>query len=166
MTPREPGKNLRPQPREEIVMAKTQARSNVIEEARTRFEDAFGNVERDWKQLRKDADKRRKELETRVEREVKKFRAQIEKSPLAKRAQALREKLEERAAEMRDELRESPAAKRAEELREQAQARFGEALGYAGIATAADVEKLERRVAALARELKAKKTPRSAAAVA
>jgi polyhydroxyalkanoate synthesis regulator phasin len=138
-------------------MAKTQARTTVIEEARARFEDALGNVERDWKQLRKDADKRRKEIETRVEREVKKLRTQLEKSPLAKRAKELREKAEARAERMRDELRESPAAKRAEELREQAQARFGEILGRAGIATASDVEKLEKRVAALARELKTKK---------
>lgn len=145
-------------------MAKTQARNNVIEEARARFENAFEGAQRDWKQLRKDADKRRKEIETRVEREVKKFRAQIEKSPLAKRAQELREKAEERAERLRNELRESPAAKRAEELREQAQARFGEMLGYAGIATAADVEKLERRVAALARELKTKKQPKQPAA--
>jgi hypothetical protein len=137
-----------------------------MDEARARFEDVVGNVERDWKQLRKDADKRRKELETRVEREMKKFRAQLEKSPLAKRAQALRAKAEERAEELRSELRESPAAKRAEELREQAQARFGEMLGRAGIATASDVEKLERRVAALARELKAKKQAKAAPAAA
>ncbi|HEY8121384.1 MAG TPA: hypothetical protein VII78_08700 [Myxococcota bacterium] len=138
-------------------MAKAQAKTNVIEEARTRFEDVLGNVERDWKRLQKDADKRRKDIETRVEREVKKLRTQIEKSPLAKRAQELREKAEERAERMRDELRESPVGKRAEELREQAQARFGEMLGRAGIATASDVEKLEKRIAAIARELKAKK---------
>jgi archaellum component FlaC len=145
-------------------MAKTQARTTVIEEARTRFENAFGNVERDWKQLRKDADKRRKEIETRVEREVKKLRTQLEKSALAKRAQELREKAEKRAERMREELRESPAGKRAEELREQAQARFGEMLGLAGIATASDVEKLEKRVAALARDLKAKKHSKESAA--
>jgi chromosome segregation ATPase len=145
-------------------MAKTQARTTVIEDARARFEDAFGNVERDWKQLRKDADKRRKEIETRVEREVKKLRTQLEKSTLAKRAQAMREKAEKRAERMREELRESPAGKRAEELREQAQARFGEMLGLAGIATASDVEKLEKRVAALARELKGKKQSKESAA--
>jgi polyhydroxyalkanoate synthesis regulator phasin len=145
-------------------MAKTQTRTNVIDEARARFEDAFGNVERDWKQLRKDADKRRKEIETRVEREVKKLRTQIEKSPLAKRAQELRQKAEKRAERVREELRESPVAKRAEELREQAQARFGKMLGRAGIATASDVEKLEKRVAALARELKAKKPAKQPAA--
>jgi chromosome segregation ATPase len=145
-------------------MAKTQARTTVIDEARARFENAFGNVERDWKQLRKDADKRRKEIETRVEREVKKLRTQLEKSALAKRAHELREKAEKRAERMREELRESPAGKAAEELREQAQARFGEMLGLAGIATASDVEKLEKRVAALARELKTKKRPKESAA--
>jgi polyhydroxyalkanoate synthesis regulator phasin len=145
-------------------MAKSQARMTVIEEARARFEDAFGNVERDWKQLRKDADKRRKEIETRVEREVKKLRAQLEKSTLAKRAQAMRAKAEKRAERMREELRESPAGKRAEELREQAQARFGEMLGRAGIAAASDVEKLEKRVAALARELKGKKASKESEA--
>ncbi len=148
-------------------MPKTQARTNVIDEARARFEDAFETVERDWKQLRKDADKRRKEIETRVEREVKKLRTQLEKSPIAKRAQELREKAEERAERIREELRDSAAAKRAEELRDQAQVRFGEMLGMAGIATASDVEKLEKRVAALARELKASakhpKTPQHAA---
>jgi hypothetical protein len=136
-------------------MPKSQAKANVIEDARARFEDVLGNVERDWKRLQKDADKRRKEIETRVEREVKKLRTQIEKTPLAKRAHELRQKAEKRAERFRSELRESPAAKRAEELRDQAQARFGEMLGSAGIATASDVEKLERRVAALARELKA-----------
>ena len=141
-------------------MAKTQAKTNVIEEARTRFEDVLGNVERDWKRLQKNAEKRRKDTLARVEREVKKLRTQIEKSPLAKRAQELREQAETRVEKLRDELRESPAAKRAEELREQAQARFGEMLGRAGIATASDVEKLEKRVAALARELKAKKQAR------
>jgi polyhydroxyalkanoate synthesis regulator phasin len=145
-------------------MAKTQARTNVIEEARTRFEDAFGNVERDWKQLRKDADKRRKDIEARIEREVKRLRAQVEKSPLVKRAQALREKAEARAEQFRSDLRESPAGKRAEEMRDQAQARFGEMLGRAGIATAVDVEKLEKRVAALARELKTKKQAKQPAA--
>lgn len=140
------------------------AKAGVIEGARARFEDVIGNVERDWKRLQKDADKRRKEIETRVEREVKKLRSQIEKSPLAKRAHQLRERAEARAERMREELRESPAAKRAEELREQAQARFGEMLGRAGIATASDVERLERRVAALARELKAAKQPKQPAA--
>ena len=138
-------------------MAKTQTRTNVIEEARARFEDVLGNVERDWKRLQKSADQRRKDIETRVEREVQKLRAQLEKSPLAKRAQELREQAEERAERLRDELRESPAGKRAEELREQAQARFGEMLSRVGIATTSDVEKLEKRVAALARSLKAKK---------
>jgi polyhydroxyalkanoate synthesis regulator phasin len=142
-------------------MAKAQAKTNVIEEARTRFEDVLGNVERDWKRLQKDADKRRKDIETRVEREVKKLRTQIEKSPLAKRAHELREKAEKRAERMRDELRESPVGKRAEELREQAQARFGDMLGRAGIATASDVEKLEKRIGAIARELKAKKRPKA-----
>ena len=145
-------------------MAKTRARTNVIEEARARFEDAFGNVERDWKQLRKDADKRRKEIETRVERELKRLRTQIEKTPLAKHAQDLREKAEERAEQFRTELRESAVGKRAEELREQAQARFGEMLGRAGIASASDVAKLERRVAALSRELRAKKQAKQPAA--
>jgi hypothetical protein len=141
------------------------AKANVIDEARARFEDVVGNVERDWKRLQKDADKRRKEIESRVEREVKKLRTQIEKSPLAKRAQELRATAEKRAEELREELRESPAAKRAEELREQAQARFGEMLGKAGIATASDLERLEKRVAALARELKASKSkPAHAAA--
>jgi polyhydroxyalkanoate synthesis regulator phasin len=146
-------------------MAKAQTRTSVIEDARTRFEEAFEGVERDWKQLRKDAEKRRKETVSRVERELKKLRAQIEKSPLAKRAQELRDKAEERAQQLRDELRESPMGKRAEELREKAQARFGEMLGRAGIATAADFEKLERRVNALARELKTQthKGPHAAA---
>jgi hypothetical protein len=144
-------------------MAKTQARTSVLEDARARIEDAFEGAQRDWKQLRKDADKRRKEIETRVERELKKFRTQLEKSPLAKRAQELREKAEERAEELRAELRDSQAAKRAEELRDQVQARFGEMLGFAGIATASDLEKLERRVASLARKLDAKKQPEAAA---
>ncbi len=145
-------------------MAKAQAKANVIEDARTRIEDVIGNVERDWKRLQKDADKRRKELETRAMREVKKLRTQLEASPLAKRAQELRGKAEKRAARFREELRESPAAKRAEELRDQAQARFGEMLGSAGIATASDVEKLEKRVAALAREMKAPKRAKRPAA--
>jgi hypothetical protein len=145
-------------------MPKAHAKANVLEEARARFEDVVSNVERDWKRLQKDADKRRKETLARVEREVKKLRGQLEKSPLAKRAQELRHQAEKRAERMRQELLDSPAAKRAEELREQAQARFGEMLGFAGIATAADVEKLERRVAALARELKAAKPKQHAAA--
>lgn len=145
-------------------MAKAQAKANVIEDARARFEDVLGNVERDWKRLQKDADKRRKELETRALREVKKLRSQLEKSPLAKRAQELRGKAEKRASQFREELRESPAAKRAEQLRDQAQARFGEMLGSAGIATASDFERLEKRVAALARELKAAKQAKHPAA--
>jgi chromosome segregation ATPase len=144
-------------------MAKTQARPGVLEDARARIEDAFEGAQRDWKQLRKDADKRRKEIETRVERELKKFRTQLEKSPLAKRAQELREKAEERAEQLRADLRDSDAAKRAEELRDQVHARFGEMLGFAGIATASDLGKLERRVAALARELKTKKQPEAVA---
>jgi polyhydroxyalkanoate synthesis regulator phasin len=141
-------------------MAKSQTRMGVVEDARARIEDAFEGAQRDWKQMRKDADKRRKEIEARVERELKRLRAQIEKSPLVKRAQELREMAEERAEKLREELRESPAGKRAEEWREQAQARFGDMLGLANIATASDLEKLERRVAALARELKGKKQPR------
>jgi polyhydroxyalkanoate synthesis regulator phasin len=144
-------------------VAKTQTRTNVIDDARARFEDAFEGAQRDWKQLRKDADKRRKETLARFERELKKLRAQIEKSPLAKRAQELRDLAEERAAQLREELRETPAAKRAEELREQAQARFGELLGRAGIATASDLERLEKRVAALARDVQTKKRPRTQA---
>jgi polyhydroxyalkanoate synthesis regulator phasin len=144
-------------------MAKTQARTNVIDEARARFEDALGNAKREFKRVQKDADKRRKDLEARVEREVKKFRTELEKRPLVKRAQELREQAEARVEELRSELRESAAMKRAEELREQAQARYGEMLGYAGIATAAEVERLEKRVAALSRELKAKKTAKHAA---
>jgi hypothetical protein len=144
-------------------MAKSQTRTNVIEEARARFESAFEGAQRDWKQMRKDADKRRKDIESRIERELKKLRAQVEKSPLAKRAQELRDKAEERARELRDELRDSPLGKRAEELREQAQARYGEMLGRAGIASAAEVEKLEKRVAALARELKTKRQAREQA---
>jgi len=137
-------------------MAKAQARTNVIDEARSRFEDALGSVQRDWKRLQKDADQRRKQIEARVEREVKRLRSEIEKSPLAKRAQELRDKAEARAARLRDELRESAAAKRAEELREQAQERFNGMLGFAGIASVADIQKLERKVNALASELKPK----------
>jgi len=146
-------------------MAKAQARTNVIEEARSRFEDALGNVQRDWKRLQKDADQRRKQIENRVEREVKRLRSEFEKSPLAKRAQELREKAEARAERLRSELKASPAGKRAEELREQAKEGFAEMLGRAGIASVADIEKLERRVNALASELKpkARKTKRAAA---
>jgi polyhydroxyalkanoate synthesis regulator phasin len=147
-------------------MAKTQARINVIEEARARFEDALGNAKREFKRVQKDAEKRRKDLEARVEREVKKFRSELDKSPVVKRAQELREQAEARVETLRGELRESAAAKRAEELREQAQARYGEMLGYAGIATSAEVEKLEKRVAALSRELKAKKAAKPVVAVA
>jgi archaellum component FlaC len=147
-------------------MAKAQARTNVIEEARSRFEDALGNVQRDWKRLQKDADQRRKQIEARVEREVKRLRSEIEKSPLAKRAQELRDKAEARAARLREELRESPAVKRAEQLREQAQERFQDMLGFAGIASVADVQKLERRVNALASELKPKRRPKRATSAA
>jgi hypothetical protein len=141
-------------------MAKSQTRTNVIDDARARFESAFEGAQRDWKQMRKDADKRRKDIEARIERELKKLRAQVEKSPLGKRALELRDKAEERASELRSELRDSALGKRAEELREQAQARYSELLGRAGIATAADLEKLEKRLAALARELKTKRQPR------
>jgi archaellum component FlaC len=146
-------------------MAKAQARTNVMDEARNRFEDALGNVQRDWKRLQKDAEQRRKQLETRMEREVKRVRTEIENSPLAKRAQELRDKAEERAARFRAELRQSPVGKRAEELREQAQERFAEMLGLVGIASVLDIQKLERRVNTLANELKpkARKTKRAAA---
>jgi replication fork clamp-binding protein CrfC len=143
-------------------MAKTQTRTNVIDEARARFEDALGNAKREFKRVQKDAEKRRKDLEARVEREVKKFRTELEKSPVAKRAQELREQAETRVEQLRDELRESAVLKRAEEIRGHAQARYGEMLGYAGIATAAEVERLEKRVAALSREMKAKKTAKRA----
>ena len=52
--------------------------------------------------------------------------------------------------------------KRVEELREQAEERFEGMLGNFGIATATDIEKLERRVNALARELKANKQAKPA----
>ena len=143
-------------------MAKAQARTNVIDEARARFEDVIGNVERDWKRLQKNADKRRKDIESRVERQLSKLRAELEKSPLVERVKELRDQAEERSERFRSELRESAAMKRVEELREQAEERFEGMLGNFGIATATDIEKLERRVNALARELKAKKQAKPA----
>ena len=99
-------------------MAKAQARTNVIDEARARFEDVISNVERDWKRLQKNADKRRKDIESRVERQLSKLRAELEKSPLVKRVKELRDQAEERseralpqraARERRDEARRGTA---------------------------------------------------------
>lgn len=147
-------------------MAKAQARTNVIDEARARFESVVGNVERDWKRLQKSADKRRKDIEARVERQVRKLRVELEKSPLVERAKELRDQAEERSERFRAELRESSAMKRAEELRKQAEERFEGMLGTFGIASASDIEKLERRVNALARELKSNKSAKPAKSVA
>ena len=136
----------------------TRTSKGVLDGARERFEEAWENAQSDWKRLQKDAEKRRSEIEATVERQVKRLRAELKKSPLVQRAEELRKEAEDRAERFRAELRKNEAWKRAEELRKEAEQRFEEGfvqlLGSLRIASVSELEKLDRKVNQVARKLK------------
>jgi len=130
----------------------------LFEEGRERFEGALKDINRDWKRLQKRADLRRKQIEQRAQRQVKRLQSELKKSPLVKRAEEQRRLLERRARRLGNELRNSSAVKRAASLRKGAETRIESQLeslfGVLRIATLSEISRLERKVDQLNRKLR------------
>ena len=103
----------------------------IIQDGLDRVESVVRTFERDWKRLQKQADRRRREIEKRAERQVKRFQAEILKNPVVQRAQTLRSDAVRVVGEQVDAL-----------------------LGTLRIASHGDVERLERKVGQLNRKLR------------
>ncbi len=66
------------------------AQANILEEGIDRFQTAFQSVEKEYRRLQKQADRRRRTFEKRAEKEVKRLRTELRKSPVLKRVETLR----------------------------------------------------------------------------
>jgi hypothetical protein len=139
-----------------MATTRTQSKS-PIEEGRDRLTSAV-------KKLRRTAEQRRKALERRADR----LRSELRKNPVVKRAEKQAQELEKRAEKLRGELRNTPAVKRAEALRKDAEKAIESGvetlLGNLRIASASEVSRLERRLAAIDRKLNALEKRGTAAA--
>ena len=73
------------------------ARATTQKSLLDRVENTLKDLEKDWSELQKKADKRRKDFERRADREIKKLQADFRKNPIVKRAEKQRKDLEKRA---------------------------------------------------------------------
>lgn len=111
-------------------MPQTQS-TTFIQDGLDRVESTLRSLERDWKRLQEKADSRRRDLEKRAEKEVRRIQTELRKSPVAQRAASL-----------------------GGETRRAVEERLEGLLGSLRIASQADVAKLERKVNALSRKVK------------
>lgn len=120
--------------------------TNIFEEGAERLESTVRSLEKDWKRIQKRAETRRRELEKRAEKEVKRLRTEFRRSPLGKRVER-----------MRKEVRKSGTFKRVESAGKDAQnALQGQVDGLLEvfrIAPRSEVRRLERKVSQLTRKV-------------
>jgi len=107
------------------------AEQGFVEESYDRVQTAFRSWGDELEKFQKQMDKRRKKFERDAQRRVKQVRSEFRKNPLVKRAEGIREDAEK-----------------------QIENRFDDVLGFFQIATRADVQKLDRRLAKLTKRLK------------
>jgi hypothetical protein len=107
------------------------AQPKIIQEGLDRVESVVRTFERDWKRLQKQADRRRRDIEKRAERQVKRLQEELRKNPVLQRAQNLRSDAVRVVGEQVDAL-----------------------LGTLRIASHGDVERLERKVGQLHRKVR------------
>lgn len=120
--------------------------TNIFEEGAERFESTVRSLEKDWKRIQKRAEQRRREFEKRAEKQVKRLRGELRRSPLVKRVER-----------MGGDVRKSDAFKWAESMRRNAQSTLqGQVDGLLAafrIAPQSEVHRLERKVSQLNRKL-------------
>jgi flagellar motility protein MotE (MotC chaperone) len=107
------------------------AKANVIQDGIDRFQTAFDSLEKDFKRMQKNAEKRRKGFERETEKRVKKLRTELKKSPAVKRANQLSDNVAKAIEGSVDQV-----------------------LGNLRIASSGEVRKLERKVASLNRKVR------------
>ena len=116
------------------------------------------DLEKDWSDLQKRAEKRRKDFERRTNRELKRLRTEFNKNPLVKRAEKQRRELEKRAEKLRTRVRESAPVKQAEKIRKDAEKAIETSvdtvLDRMRIASTGEVTKLERKINSLNRKIR------------
>ncbi len=102
-----------------MARAKNQS-TNLFEEGVERTKDVLNQIGEDFEELQKNAVKRRKNLEKRAEKELKRIRTQIKKNTWVKEAEKQRKAFEKRADKIRQEIEDSAPVQRVVELREDA----------------------------------------------
>jgi hypothetical protein len=113
-------------------------KSSAIQGGLDRVETTLRSLEKDWKRIQKKADQRRRNLEKRAEKQVKRLQRELRGSKVVQRAGSLGSDARKRVEEGVDAL-----------------------LGGLRIASHADVARLERKVSALNRKVRALETRKS-----
>lgn len=104
----------------------------LIQDGFDRFQTAFETLDKEYKRLQNRAEKRRRDIEKRAEKQVKRFRAEIRKNPVLKRAEDLREETRKRLERQADQV-----------------------LSSLQIATRSEVRRLDRKIAQLNKKVRA-----------
>jgi len=107
------------------------AEANFIQDGIDRVESAFDNLEKEYRRLSKRAEKRRKAFEKAAEQRLRKLQKDFRANPVVKRAETLRVDAQKVAEEQVEQL-----------------------LSGLRIATRAEVQRLDRKIATLNRKVR------------
>ena len=107
------------------------AEANFIQDGIDRFQSAFDSLDREYRRLQKQADKRRRDFEKRAEKQVKRLRTEFTRNPVVQNVRDLR----------------NDAQKRWE-------SRIEGMLSSMHIATSSEIKRLDRKVNQLNRKVR------------
>lgn len=106
-------------------------RNSLVQDGLERVRSAVTSLDREWKQVNKRVTRRRHAIERQTQQQVTEIVSQLQRNPWVKRAQTL-----------------------ADDAQRQIGAGVGTVLGTLQIASKSDLERIDRRLAQIARKLK------------
>ena len=104
---------------------------SLVQEGVDRLNDAFHSIDNEFQRVQKELTTRRRSVEKRTRKELNRFQSELKKSPIVKRAKTLQK-----------------------DLTKEVEAGMDSLLGLIRVASKADVERIDKKLATLNRHLK------------